>query len=167
MTKDGDDIRLLVVWHSRTGASEAMAREAARAAQDEVEVSLQPANAVTPELMMGASAYLFIAPENLGGLPGAMKELFDRCYYPLLGKIEGRAYGTIIAAGSDGTGAERQLDRIVTGWRLKRVFDTLIVNFDAQTPDEIMKPKVVPEKALEKCRELGAGFGAGLAMGLF
>jgi len=167
MTTGDHHKSLLIVWHSRTGASHAMAREAAKAAKEEVHVLLQAADAVTPELMLEASAYLFVAPENLGALTGAMKEMLDRCYYPLLGKIEGRAYGTIIAAGSDGTGAQRQLDRIVTGWRLRRAFDTLIVNFDAQTPEEIMKPKVVPEKALQKCTELGEAFGAGLAMGVF
>ena len=48
-----------------------------------------------------------------------MKEMFDRCYYPCLGKLEGRPYATIICAGSDGENAQRQLDRIATGWRLR------------------------------------------------
>ena len=159
--------RLMVVWHSRTGASEAMALEAAGAAQDEVEVLLQAADTVTPELMLAASAYLFVAPENLGSLSGAMKEMLDRCYYPLLGKIEGRAYGTIIAAGSDGTGAQRQIDRIVTGWRLKRVADGLIENFDAQTPEDILANKGLDQETRQRCREFGEALGAGLAMGVF
>ena len=33
---------------------------------------------------------------------------------------QGRAYATVISAGSDGTGAQRQIDRIATGWRLRR-----------------------------------------------
>ena len=45
-----------------------------------------------------ADGYLFAAPENLAALSGQMKEFFDRCYYPVLGKIEGRPYGTLIAA---------------------------------------------------------------------
>ena len=144
-----------------------MALEAARAAQDEVDVLLHAADTVTPDLMLAASAYLFVAPENLGSLSGAMKEMLDQCYYPLLGKIEGRAYGTIIAAGSDGTGAQRQIDRIVTGWRLKRVADGLIVNFDAQTPEDILANKVLDQEARQRCREFGLALGAGLAMGVF
>ncbi|MEM6857883.1 MAG: NAD(P)H-dependent oxidoreductase [Pseudomonadota bacterium] len=144
-----------------------MAIEAARAARDEVDVSLQPADAVTPEIIFEAGAYLFVAPENLGSLSGAMKELLDRCYYPLLGKVEGRAYASIIAAGSDGTGAERQLDRIVTGWRLKRIADGLIVNFDAQSSEAILAPKTVRKDSLEHCRILGAALGAGLTLGVF
>ena len=72
-------------------------------------------------MLLAASGYLFIGPENLAALSGAMKEMFDRCYYPCLGKLEGRPYATIICAGSDGENAQRQLDRIATGWRLKRV----------------------------------------------
>lgn len=159
--------RLLVAWHSRTGASEAMAYAAADGAREHIDVDLCDAFEVSPERMMRASGFLFACPENLGGLSGAMKELFDRNYYPLLGKIEGLAYATIIAAGSDGTGAQRQIDRIVTGWRLKRVAEPFIINFDAQSPTEILARKNVPEKTLKNCRELGATLGAGVALGLF
>lgn len=166
MENPKNDARLLIVWHSRTGASEAMAREAERAAAEEIAVDLVHADNVTPEIMLGAAVYLFVCPENLGSMSGAMKEFFDRLYYPVLGQIEGRGYATIIAAGSDGTGAERQIDRIVTGWRLKRVIDPLIVNFDAQTPEAILRAKEVPETDLEKCREIGATLGAGAALGV-
>ena len=96
-----------------------------------------------------------------------MKEMFDRCYYPVLGRIEGRAYATLIAAGSDGEGAQRQIDRIATGWRLRRVAPPLIVNLGAQTPREILAPKTVPPGALARCREIGAALAEGLAQGLF
>ncbi|MEO1731310.1 MAG: NAD(P)H-dependent oxidoreductase [Pseudomonadota bacterium] len=117
--------------------------------------------------MLAASGYLFVCPENLGTMSGAMKEFFDRCYYPALGRIEGRPYGSIIAAGSDGKGAQAQMDRIITGWRLRRVVESEIVNFQAQTPKAILANKVVPEPALEKCREIGQLLGAGIAMGAF
>jgi hypothetical protein len=45
--------------------------------------------------------------------------------------------------------------------------DSMIANFDAQTPEAIMARKTVPEKILERCRELGEGLGAGTAMGVF
>jgi hypothetical protein len=96
-----------------------------------------------------------------------MKELFDRAYYPLLGRIEGRPYATAIAAGSDGRGAQAQIDRIVTGWRLKRVAEPLIVNLGAQTPEAILAPKHVPAAELERCRQLGAAFAEGLGLGIF
>jgi multimeric flavodoxin WrbA len=96
-----------------------------------------------------------------------MKEFFDRCYYPVLGRIEGRPYALMICAGSDGEGAARQAARIATGWRLREVQPPLIVNTSAQTPEEILAEKTIPEAELEKCRELGAALGAGLKMGVF
>jgi NAD(P)H-dependent FMN reductase len=125
------------------------------------------ASDVVPQDLLDASGYLFVCPENLASMTGAMKEMFDRCYYPVLGRIEGRAYATAIAAGSDGTGAQRQIDRIVAGWRLKRVAEPLIANLGAQTPEAIMAEKVVAEEILEACRELGAGLGEGLRLGIF
>jgi len=155
---------LLVIWHSRTGASEALARAAAGQATG---TRLLRADAVSAADLLAAGGYLFVAPENLGSLSGLMKDMFDRTYYDVLGRIEGRPYATIIAAGSDGAGAERQLDRIVTGWRLRRVADGMIVNFAAQTPKEILRPKRVPDKALKKCREIGGALAEGLQLGIF
>lgn len=128
---------------------------------------LLPAALVTPEHIAKASGYLFVCPENLGSMTGVMKEMFDRCYYPLLGKIEGRAYATAIAAGSDGRGAQAQIDRIVTGWRLKRIAEPLIANLDAQEPAAILAPKVVPDAILNRCRDLGAAMAEGLQLGVF
>ncbi|MEM9311627.1 MAG: NAD(P)H-dependent oxidoreductase [Pseudomonadota bacterium] len=144
-----------------------MAREAARGAGDQILVDCCAASEASVERMLSATGFLFVCPENLGGLSGAMKEMFDRSYYPLLGVREGYPYGSIIAAGSDGSGAQRQLDRIVSGWRLKRVVDPLIVNFDAQTPLEILAYKNVPEETLEDCQNIGQTLAAGIAMGVF
>lgn len=120
-----------------------------------------------PQDLLDAQAYVFVCPENLAAMSGLMKEMFDRCYYPLLGRIEGRAYATAIAAGSDGEGAQRQIDRIATGWGLKRVAEPLIVNLGAQTPERIMADKTVPDRELVRCRDLGAALAEGLALGIF
>ena len=85
----------------------------------------------------------------------------------MLGRIEGRAYATLIAAGSDGSGAQRQLDRIATGWRLRRVAEPVIVDTAAQTAEAILAAKTLAAADLERCRALGQAFGAGLAMGAF
>ncbi len=156
---------LAIVWHSRTGAARAMA-EAALAGADG-RARLLAAEQVSPDDLLTASAYLFACPENLGSMSGAMKEMFDRCYYPLLGRIEGRAYASLIAAGSDGHGAQAQLDRIVTGWRLQRVADPLIVNLAAQTPEAILAPKYVPADQLALCNELGAALAEGVSLGIY
>jgi NAD(P)H-dependent FMN reductase len=158
---------LLIIWHSRTGAAQAMAEAAHAGALSEGAVRLLAAQEAMPEDLLAASGYVFVCPENLGAMSGAMKEFFDRCYYPLLGQIEGRAYATAIAAGSDGSGAERQLDRIVTGWRLRRIAEGFIVNLGAQTAEAILAAKTVPPVSLQKCHDLGQALSAGLNMGTF
>lgn len=142
-----------------------MAQAAAQGAG--ARAALLRADEVTPENILNAKGYLFVCPENLATMSGLMKEMFDRCYYPVLGQIEGRAYATLIAAGSDGEGAQRQIDRIATGWRLRRVAPPMIVNLEAQTPEEILATKTVGQQHLLACRELGEGLAEGLASGLF
>lgn len=156
---------LAIIWHSRTGASRSLAEAAARGAGDAAR--LLPAETATAQDLQDAAGYVFVCPENLGTMSGMMKELFDRCYYPLLGQVEGRPYATMIAAGSDGNGAQAQIDRIVTGWRLRRVAPPVIVMMDAQTPEAILAEKQVPAQVITKAEELGAAMAAGLDLGIF
>lgn len=156
---------LAIIWHSRTGAARALAEAAHAAAQGGA--LLLPADQAQAEDLLAAGGYLFVCPENLGTMSGAMKELFDRTYYPLLGQVAGRPYATMITAGSDGHGAQAQLDRIVTGWRLRRVAEPMIVNLAAQSPEAILAPKTVPAHALAAAGELGAALAEGISCGVF
>ena len=159
--------QLLIVYHSRTGGTRQMAEAAANAARSETETLLKRAEDAMPEDLLAADGFIFAAPENLAALSGAMKEFFDRCYYPVLGQIEGRPYALMICAGSDGEGAARQAARIATGWRLREVQPPLIINTRAQTPEDILAEKTIPEDDLTKCRDLAAALAAGLTMGIF
>lgn len=159
--------RLLIIFHSRTTGAQQMAEAAHSAAKEETETLIQRAEDTRPEDLLSADGYIFAAPENLAALSGAMKEFFDRCYYPVLGKLEGRPYAQMICAGSDGENAVRQLARIATGWRLKEVQPPLIISTHAQTEAEILAKKTIDAADLEKCAAIGAALGAGLAMGVF
>jgi multimeric flavodoxin WrbA len=144
-----------------------MAEAAAGAAQAEVSVRSVFAPDAQPDDLIAADGYLFVCPENLASMAGAMKEFFDRCYYPCLERLNGRPYAAMICAGSDGTGAARQLARIATGWRLKAIAEPLIVGVAAQTPEAILAPKTLTAAQLAPCAELGATLAAGLALGVF
>jgi hypothetical protein len=161
--------RLLIVWHSRTGAARAMAEAAARGAGGEtgVDVRLLRAEEAEAADLLAADGYLFACPENLAALSGEMKAFFDRTYYAVLERLNGRPYAAMIAAGSDGTAAARQLARIATGWRLKPIAEPLILNTAAQTPEAILAEKHPSDADLAPCADLGAAMAAGLAMGLF
>jgi len=119
------------------------------------------------EHVLNAHGYVFIAPETLGSMAGLMKDFFDRTYYAALDQINGRPYAVLVCAGSDGQGAVKQIQRIATGWRLTEMAPPRIVCTHAQTPEKILAPKTISNADLEHCRDLGAAFASGLAMGLF
>ena len=162
--------RLLIVYHSLTGGTEQLVTAAAGGARREapdVNVRVLTAPQAGPEDVLAADAYAFATPENLAAIAGLMKDFFDRCYYPVLGRIEGRPYATLICGGSDGSNAARQVERICTGWRLKAAAPALIVCTHAQTPEDILAPKQIPVDELKRADELGAALAAGVAMGVF
>lgn len=160
--------KLIIVWHSRTGAAQQMAQAAYNGAQavarelnaqDRFESVLSPAQQTSAQNLLNADGYLFCAPENLGSLSGEMKEFFDRCYYDLLDRLNGRPYAVLIAAGTDGQGAVRQTERICTGWRLQAVAPPHIVMTHAQTPEAILTQKNwAPDRA--QCEEIGGTLAA-------
>lgn len=160
---------LLLLYHSQSGGTRAMAEAAADAAAagGEVRVRLLRAAEAGLEDVLEADAYLFATPEYLGTMAGALKDFFDRCYYPALERLNGRPYALLVCAGSDGRGAAAQVARIATGWRLKAVAEPLIVCTRAQTPEAIQAPKVLMADDLARCAELGAALAAGLALGIY
>ena len=161
--------RLLIVYHSLTGGARQMAQAAqlGASADPDIDVRLLTAAEAGPDDVLQAAGYLFAAPENLAAMAGVMKAFFDRCYYPVLDRTNGRPYAAMICAGSDGTNAARQIARIVTGWRLRPVADPLIVCTHAQTPEAILAPKTIRPDDLARCHDLGAALAAGLAAGIF
>jgi multimeric flavodoxin WrbA len=161
--------QLLIVYHSYTGGTRQMAQAAAQGAAREpsVAVKLTTAAETDAESVLQADGYLFACPENLAAMSGQMKDFFDRTYYPVLDRIQGRPYATLVCAGSDGTNAARQIERIASGWRLKAIADPIIVCTHAQTPEAILRPKIIDPTELARCEELGATLAAGLDLGIF
>jgi multimeric flavodoxin WrbA len=161
--------QLLIVYHTLTGGTLQMARAAAAGASREsaIRVRLEAAAATGPDALLESSGYLFACPENLAAMSGLMKDFFDRTYYPVLEQLQGRPYAILICAGSDGSNAARQIERIATGWRLKAIADPLIVCTHAQTPERILAPKQLGAAELASCEELGATIAAGIELGIY
>ena len=162
--------RLLILWHSRTGTAEALAKAieaGAIGSGESIAITRIRARDVTPDLFLTHDGYIFCGPENLASMSGEMKEMVDRCYYPVLDRIQGRPYALVIAAGTDGSGAVRQWQRIATGWRLKAIAEPIIALTGADTPEAIAAPKTPAPGNVAQARALGAAMAAGLAMGIF
>ena len=151
--------RLLIIAHAPS-PNTAKLRDAAvaGAAADgslAVEVAAQSPFATQPEHVLAAGAVILGTTENLGYMSGALKDFFDRCYYPCLEKTQGMPYALYIRAGHDGTGTRRGVETIVTGLRWRAVQEPLTFRGDWQ------------EDFADQCRDLGAAMAAGLDAGIF
>lgn len=159
---------LLIVFHSKTGGARQMAEAVARGASTgEVQVRLLRAVDAGVDDLLQADGYIFVMPENLAAIAGVMKDFFDRAYYGVLDRINGRAYMLLVCAGSDGANAVRQAERICTGWRLRRAAESIIVCTHAQTPEKILALKTITPEDLQRCEDAGAALAGGLALGVF
>lgn len=160
---------LLIVYHSMTGGTRQMVESAFAGALTDtgVEVRLLHASQAGPDDVLAADGMIFATPENLAAMSGQLKDFFDRSYYAVLDHAGGRPYASLVCAGSDGSNAARQIERIATGWRLKPIAEPLIVCTHAQTAQAILAPKHIAAGDLERCRTLGEAMAAGLALGVF
>jgi multimeric flavodoxin WrbA len=105
--------------------------------------------------LLWAEAVILGTPEHFGYMSGALKDFFDRTFYPCENRTAGLPWGLFISAGNDGTGTRTAVERIVAGYRWKSVSEPIIVVGD---PDAA---------ALGRCHDLGATLAAGLATGIF
>jgi len=162
-------VRILIVYHSQTGNTARMAKAVAEGAAgiEGAQVVLKQAVEATLQDLLDCQGLAVGTPENFGYMSGAMKDFFDRNYYAVLERLNGRPYAALVCAGSDGHNAARQIERIAGGWRLKPVAAPLIVCTHAQTPEAILRPKQIGAQELQACREIGAALAAGLVLGVF
>lgn len=149
---------LLIVFHSQSGRAESLALATYRGAKMEpdVQVRLRRAIDASSKDMLWAHALIIVTPENFGAAAGCMKDFFDRIYYPLeRAEHSALPYALIISAGNDGSGCERQLERILTGMKAKKIQPTKIVYGE---PDA---------DACQACADAGLSIAAGLSLGVF
>lgn len=123
------------------------------------------------EDLLWADGVIFGTPENFGYMSGALKDFFDRTYYPAEGKIEGMPYCVFICAGNDGQGALRSIERIVKGFPLKQIQDPLISKGVLSSgPKSASNPEPISESNTElfdACEEFGLYMAAGIEASIF
>jgi multimeric flavodoxin WrbA len=156
--------RLLILYHTQFGATGQMAQAAFDGARsiDDIDTVLKRAADANVADLESAHGLIVATSENFGGMAGMIKDFFERTFYPCEGKLEGRPYALLVCAGTDGTGAVRDVERVAAGWRLHKVHPELIYK-SGITAQRV----VVPDHILARCREIGATVAAGVAAGIY
>ncbi|NYZ17180.1 flavodoxin family protein [Azospirillum sp. RWY-5-1] len=151
--------RLLLVAHApspNTAAlRDAVLRGAGASEIEGVEVAWKAPLEAGPEDVLAAHAVILGTPENLGYMSGALKDFFDRVYYPCLERTQGMPYALYVRAGNDGTGTCRAVATITTGLRWRAVREPLVLR-GAWDP-----------AFAGHCEDLGMLLAAGLEAGVF
>jgi multimeric flavodoxin WrbA len=148
---------LLIMYHSQTGRTAALAHAAYHGACAEaaVQTRMLTAFAATLDDLCHCQAVLFGTPENFGYMSGALKDFFDRTFYPAQPYRLNVPYALFLSAGNDGTGAVRHIDRILLGYPMRKVAEPIICQGE------------VTAAHLEQCAELGLSMAAGPGVGDF
>jgi multimeric flavodoxin WrbA len=154
---------LLLVHGGHAGGRTARLRDAVRAgidagaaaAGEPLECRERPALQAGLDDLLWADGLLLGTPEHFGYMSGALKDFFDRTFYPAQGRTEGKPYALFVSAGHDGSGTATAVARIATGYRWNAIGEPVIV---------VGEPTA---EALARCEELGATLAAGLACGVF
>ena len=76
--------KLIIIYHSQGGSTEQMAQAVLAGAQEETdtETRLIKAFDATVEDLTTCDGVIFGTPENFGYMSGALKDFYDRTYYP-------------------------------------------------------------------------------------
>ena len=152
------DKQLLIVAHAPSPNTQRLAEAVLRGARhpDIAGVTARhiPPLEATPDDVLAADAIILGTTENLGYMSGALKDFFDRCYYPVLEKKQGLPCALYIRAGLDGTGTRRAVESIVSGLKWNWVQEPLTCRGEFQ------------EGFIAQCEELGMAVAAALEAGI-
>ncbi len=151
------DNTLLIVYHSQSGNTELLSRALEEGALHEKGAFVRriPATEVIVDDLENCRVLVICSPEYFGYMAGAIKDMFDRTYETVREKMAGKSYSVVICAGNDGTGALLSIERIIAGFKMKKVQEPLI----SRGP--------VSAEMLAKCRALGHTLAAGMTFGIY
>jgi NAD(P)H-dependent FMN reductase len=149
---------LLLVFHTPSPNTQAMVDAMVSAIHglslSNLTLSVKAPLDATAQDVLDSDAIILGTTENLGYMSGALKDFFDRIYYPCLELKQGLPVAAIVRAGHDGTGTCRALQSILTGLRWRWVQDIVVCK--GPWKDEFMTD----------CEDLAQGMAIGLSEGI-
>jgi len=149
---------LLLVFHTPSQNTQAMAdamTQAVSAAElDNLQIILKSPLQANQDDVLACDGIILGTTENLGYMSGALKDFFDRIYYPCLEIKQGLPVAAVVRAGHDGTATCRALQTILTGLRWRWVQEILVCKGPWQ------------DEFIAQCQELAQGMAVGLSEGI-
>ncbi len=153
-----DNKHLLIVAHNPSPNTQKLVDATLRGATNEdidgVDVKHIPPLQATADDVLWADAIILGTTENFGYMSGALKDFFDRIYYPCIEQTEAMPFALYIRAGLDGTGTRIAVGKITTGLSWKTVQEPIILQGEYKTEFEA------------QCEELGMLVAASLEAGI-
>lgn len=151
--------QLLIVAHAPSPNTTLMAEQVLQGALDaqleNTKVNWIPPLQATAGDVLNCDGIILGTTENLGYMSGALKDFFDRIYYPCLEQKQGLPFSYYIRAGHDGTGTHRAIQSICKGLKWKQVQPEVICKGEWNT------------EFLSKCNNLGESVACGLDFGIY
>ncbi len=150
-------MQILLIYHSQGGNTERLAKACLKGVKKESQVAVyfQRAFDTTLEDILKCDGLIILTPEYFGTMSGAMKDFFDRTYYPAREKEVNLPFALVVCCENDGEGAIRDVQKIASGYRLRKSLEPIII-----------KEKEIAAREHE-VTELGQTFAAGLVMDIF
>ena len=150
---------LLIVTHAPSPNTLKLREAAVRGAQhpdiEGVRVIEKAPLDAGPDDILQCDGILLGTTENLGYMSGALKDFFDRSYYPVLEEKQALPCALYIRAGHDGTGTRRAVESIITGLRWNWIQAPLTLRGDWQ------------EEFINEVEILSMTLAAGLDAGIY
>ena len=115
--------KILVVYHSMSGNTEAMAQAVADGAASVAgtEVATKRALEAGVDDLLACQGLAVGSPDYFSYMAGGLKDFFDRVYYPAQGKVAGKPCAIFASAGGPPTKVSESIEHIVRAMKLAPV----------------------------------------------
>ncbi|MFC2012250.1 flavodoxin domain-containing protein [Chloroflexota bacterium] len=136
--------KVLIIYHSQSGNTEKMAKAVKEgAASAGAAASLKKATDATADDLLNCDTVIMGTPNYFAYEAGMVKDFFDRTFFTLKGKVDGKPYATFGSFGGGGEKAIESLNKLCDNLGLKKAADSVGAQREPSS------------EALEQCKALG------------
>lgn len=136
--------KVLIIYHSQSGNTEAMAKVVAESAKKAgATVVLKRAMEANAEDILGCDIVAIGTPSYFGYMAGLVKDFFDRVWATIRDKVENKPYVTFGSKGGGGAQSLDSVERICNNIKMVKAFESVLAT------------RQPSEEVLAECRELG------------